>query len=462
MSVRAFGGKMQDRELPAWPGIRSRLGAFALDSLALGLTGAFVGMFAFDQLAALGDRARLLGLLLTLLYFGILCSRVGRGQSLGMKLLKIRVVDSEGKDLGLTRSFGRALVLSAPFLLNGIRLNGYQSIADQMSITAVSTVIFGVGLAQAFLLFFNRPSRRLLHDLLFRSSVVWADHQIPEMRAASKLSRASYAIVAATFLVAIAATMRSTPETTPLTNLQDAVQTLPEVGGATATNTTSVFVQGGTAPVTRRTLVVSARLRSWPSDASAEVTRVGKRVVAAYAVEPGQQLWITLSYGYSIGIASGYRAYAAFYEPGGHPRLIRPLLPQSVGVNPAVITVPKPDLATCSVPIPSRIHFRWPKRVAMTSQSMWTFERYNKNGYGTMIVIAHYDGTVRALIAPTPDIDAHLHAALADFAKRIAFAPQSKCSAGFATFLVYFAVPSGTTSAVQFHPPSRNMTPQQA
>jgi uncharacterized RDD family membrane protein YckC len=443
---------MVERPAASWPRLSARLAAFGVDSLILTLVGELVGTLAFDELSAWGDRARVIGLLATLGYFGVLCSSLGRGQTAGMKLLGLRVVGIDGSSLGLMRSCGRALLLEAPFLINGIRLNGSGSIVDRMATVTADTLLYGVAFAQIFLLFVNRPSRRLLHDLVFGSAVVRVD-QVPIMPEPSTVSQAAFAIVAVTLVLAIVVTARDLRQSAPLMAVQAAVQGLPEVEQATAAELTTTYIGGEPPPGGGHEIALAAQLRSWPSDAAAEVTRLGKRLVAAYAVEPGQKVRISLSYGYSIGIVSGARAYSAFFTPGEHARFIHPLLRQHVAVNPAFVKLPKSEfVSTCPVPIPTLIRFTWPRRISMTTQSMWTFERYNDNGYGTMMVIAHLDGTVRALIAPTRDIDTNLRASLNDYAKRIAFVPTAKCGAGFASFLVHFAVPSGIMSAVPIHP----------
>jgi uncharacterized RDD family membrane protein YckC len=234
MEIHAFGGTMQDGELPSsWPGSRARLAAFAVDSLILELIGVLVGMLHLDTLAAPSTMTRVSGIFLILGYYGILCSRVGGGQTFGMKLFTFRVVGDDGKPLELLRSLARALVLCAPFLLNGIIFNGYSSNADLGLLIVAGTIAFGAGLAQLSLLAFNRSSRRLLHDILLRSNAICIEHELPVTQGGPRLSRTSRALVGTSFSVALVAMtflpilVATQHKDALLKNVQIAVQTLP-------------------------------------------------------------------------------------------------------------------------------------------------------------------------------------------------------------------------------------------
>ena len=100
-------------------GFWRRFFAFFLDSLLLGLTGLFVGIFFFKFFASLGAWGRLFGFVVASMYFGICNSAVLNGQTLGKKILKIKVVDRKGNGISLLRSFSRFMILGPPYFLNG-------------------------------------------------------------------------------------------------------------------------------------------------------------------------------------------------------------------------------------------------------------------------------------------------------------------------------------------------------
>ncbi len=80
-------------------GFWRRVAALMIDSLPLGVVGLVMGWFFFDALAQLGSGGRLLGFAIALLYFGILNSSVGRGQTLGKRAMGIEVVDGAGRHI---------------------------------------------------------------------------------------------------------------------------------------------------------------------------------------------------------------------------------------------------------------------------------------------------------------------------------------------------------------------------
>ncbi|GAB3347318.1 RDD family protein [Lysobacter tyrosinilyticus] len=94
-------------------GFWRRLAAFAIDSVVLGVFGMIAGFAMFDTLAQLGPYGRLLGFAVALLYFGVLNSRIGGGQTLGKRALSIRAVTLDGQLMSVPRSLLRYGVSSS-------------------------------------------------------------------------------------------------------------------------------------------------------------------------------------------------------------------------------------------------------------------------------------------------------------------------------------------------------------
>jgi uncharacterized RDD family membrane protein YckC len=88
-------------------GFWRRLLAFLIDCLILAIVGLVVGSIFFDAFAALGGWGKLVGFTIALIYFGTLNSTVGKGQTLGKRLVNIKVVNCEGEPISLHRSFLR-------------------------------------------------------------------------------------------------------------------------------------------------------------------------------------------------------------------------------------------------------------------------------------------------------------------------------------------------------------------
>lgn len=325
---------------PVWAGFWRRVIAYLVDALLLGGLGLGIGALFHDVLVALTGPTRLIGLGVCLLYFGVLTSGAGGGASLGMRLLGLRVRSLKGRPIGLLRALWRALVLQAPFTLNGMMLDLDDPLLSRIYMVAAVTLVFGVTLAQVVLLLFNRPSRRLLHDLVSGTGVVRAGAAGPLPKTRSRAPAVAWLIVLAALGAGLWLTWRpivpAVPRLNELSAVQTAVQALPEVLSAGVTdNTHTVWREGKS--TTSRTLVVAARLRARPQSeaaVAAQAARVGETVLKVYDLAPGQTLRVDLTVGYDIGIASFWRTDHRPYPPA-------PAVPAPVAA-PAPVAPAKP------------------------------------------------------------------------------------------------------------------------
>ncbi len=188
-----------------FPGFWRRLGAYAIDVLLLALICSVIGVIFYDSLAALGSQGRLIGLLLALAYFTPTNSVLGKGQTIGKGVMKLKVVDSEGHCISVERSLLRSFVLFAPFMLNGVWFSGAdpRPTPTLVALGALLSLIVIGGMASiAYLYLFNRPSRQSLHDLIAGTFVVVA---APQPAAITATTANIHRIVAGALLVLAAA-----------------------------------------------------------------------------------------------------------------------------------------------------------------------------------------------------------------------------------------------------------------
>lgn len=151
-------------------GFWRRLIAFVVDSVIVGAIGFLVAIPFFNLLADLGAAGRLVGFFIALLYFALPESSMGHGASIGKRLLRLQVVNQQGKTLSLEESLVRFFIFAVPWFLNGLALPNLRTpwvITDLLGV-----VIFGVGGTNLYLLTFNRKTRQGLHDLATKSYVV--------------------------------------------------------------------------------------------------------------------------------------------------------------------------------------------------------------------------------------------------------------------------------------------------
>jgi uncharacterized RDD family membrane protein YckC len=93
-----------------------RVVAYVVDAVILGVVGGALASFGFHT--QVNDyRTGGPSLLLSVLYFGLLWSSVGGGQTLGMRLFRLRVVGTEGRLIGLGASLLRWVMLIVSFFV---------------------------------------------------------------------------------------------------------------------------------------------------------------------------------------------------------------------------------------------------------------------------------------------------------------------------------------------------------
>jgi len=145
-----------------WP----RICAFVIDLLFLGIIGFVLSLLFREALELIGVFGRLVGLLIFILYFGILNSKYSIGQTIGKNLMKIKVVGSDGEYISGRTSFLRASTLGIPYCINMWN-------SDNPIFLVILSIIFSV-MVFGFIYFYvaNRHTRQSLHDLLFRTYVV--------------------------------------------------------------------------------------------------------------------------------------------------------------------------------------------------------------------------------------------------------------------------------------------------
>ena len=298
-------------------GFWRRIGAFALDGAALGALGLGLGALWFDRLAALGGGGRFFGAAIALVYLSLLNSRIGHGQTLGKRLLKIRVVDSNGKAVSLPRSLLRGFVLLLPFTLNGTNVPGTDAGSPMLVVLGLCTL--GVGGALVYLYFFNRRTRQSLHDFAARTFVVNTPSH-GEIEA--HVWKPHVAVVVVWFLAIgigvrpLASRLVGVSAFEELTRLQRAAQAAaPDSQVAVQTGT-----QAFTSSRTGRSFTRFVRVHVAAPIRPASAEELADRIAAALLVHPSDfdevdQLAVSIDYGYDIMIANAHTTTNFIHSP---------------------------------------------------------------------------------------------------------------------------------------------------
>lgn len=172
-------GIEQPQALPGPPelaGPGQRMGAFMIDSIVLALIGLFLGLFFSKQFEAMGSWGRIVGYLISTGYFAVFDSRVFRGATPGKRVLGIKVEASAGAPLSFRKSFLRATIISLPYFLGVVnvwQIGGSEwDSAESALLVLLTILIVALGVADSYLILFNRRTRQAVYDLLAGAVVV--------------------------------------------------------------------------------------------------------------------------------------------------------------------------------------------------------------------------------------------------------------------------------------------------
>jgi uncharacterized RDD family membrane protein YckC len=294
-------------------GFWRRFAALLIDGAILGVVGLALGTVFGELFSMIGPWGRLVGFTIALAYFGVLNSRVANGQTLGKKLLRIRVVGGDGDTLPVGRSFIRYVPLGAVWFLNYAQLPS--EVLFSPLVAVVSIIVFGLGTSILYLLIFNRRTRQSVHDWLVGSYVVLA-----RSTAAPSFPRTSrrHLVVCAVLVLASGALPLLTSRLAqgeffaPILASYRAVGAEPWVRHANV----SKGKRFGTGTNNETTLNITA----WVNDETHVKPERARRLAAlALDADPSARnvdvLSVTLIYGYDIGIASSWRSRAIAMAP---------------------------------------------------------------------------------------------------------------------------------------------------
>jgi uncharacterized RDD family membrane protein YckC len=168
-------------------GFWRRFFAWLVDMIIVGIAGQIIGIAFSSFLFSIGPYGHAIGLLVFLAYFGVMNSKIGGGQTLGKRLMKIAVRNKNNESIELWRSIVRTLLLVSPILfsdliiavffsvLQAIVFQGWVFPADPNIIGTwlIFLLAFGLGGAILYTMIFNSKSRQGFHDLLGGTYVVY-------------------------------------------------------------------------------------------------------------------------------------------------------------------------------------------------------------------------------------------------------------------------------------------------
>ncbi|MDQ2077939.1 RDD family protein [Marinimicrobium sp. ABcell2] len=308
---------MTDEVQQNWiAGFWRRIGALFIDTLILGLVGFLLGLALGSTFVQVGGWGRLIGFVIALVYFGAMNSKLFKGQTIGKRVLNLRVVDSDNQTISLVRSVIRYIVLAAPFSLNGAQFSNEALLS--FLIYPLSLIIFGGLFSIIYLYIFNRITRQSLHDLAVGTFVVNANIEKQEV---GKIWKGHLVVVAVFFIAAAIVPVFTSKlaQNEPFKDMlavQSALSDEPGVNYATVTTSTTTFSSKNEGAKTT-TYVTAQAFISSNNVSDVELARELAIIVIKNFPEAVRRdaLRITLTYGYDIGIWSQWSNHAHDFNP---------------------------------------------------------------------------------------------------------------------------------------------------
>ncbi|MBB4724611.1 RDD family protein [Xanthomonas euvesicatoria] len=297
---------------PSAAGFWRRLAAFIVDCLVLAAIGILAGVVLADVFVRMGGYARLLGFFIALAYFGVMNSGRCGGQTLGKRLLGLRVVGKHGALLTLPQSLLRYSVLGVPFFLNGAQIG--RSTSTSAIDYVLSLLIFGGTLAILYLYVFNRQGRRSLHDLAVGSSVVMAAFPVAAVRP-MPIKRV-HLIVVCVLMAAAAALPALTGQLAERDDYKDLLVAHKAIIAESGVQSAMVVHNTTLGPPNVESVVVRVNLSERRIEDIALAERLAKLVIANDKKAAAMSaIHVTMIYGYDLGIASSWSSRSYQFTP---------------------------------------------------------------------------------------------------------------------------------------------------
>ena len=268
-------------------------------------------------LGVVGRWDRIVGLVIVLGYFGFLNSHIGRGQTIGKRIVRIRVVGDNGQYVSLPRSLLRTIILWIPYFPGSLLIPhflGYFSgsqIFSPISISPIGLLVSSVGIGLcvgiAYLYLFNRQTRQSLHDLIVNSYVVRAT--VSGEISVGPIARVHYVVFGALVVASVAFIGAHRIARRELYSGVLIVQrNLNQVEG---------FLRLEHVEVGKELVAVEVAWKDEPASFDTAIDKVARVVLDSYPdIESKDEMRIGVFYVYSVGILSSkLRGDVEAYSP---------------------------------------------------------------------------------------------------------------------------------------------------
>ena len=290
---------------------KRRFFAFLIDAFIIALIGKLLGILFSDIFVQLGDYGKIIGFAIVLLYFGIGNSKLLKGQTLGKKLLKIRVVNKASETISISKSFLRALPFAVFILLNGTQI---PETLIALSIIFI-TIVFSIPIIEIYFFIANRHTLQSLHDLWSGTFVVSTKSE----GCINSTNKKSLLYIGAALPLVIAIACSGTMSLALnkfayIADMQKIINTVIKelpVSAITIYRHKTITSNINGESTQEKSIEVTAKKKNKNDEENVLALKIAKIIFdSGFAFEEGEALSINIVYGYDIGIASDYTSKA--------------------------------------------------------------------------------------------------------------------------------------------------------
>ncbi len=290
-----------------------RIFALIIDVLVLGIFGIIIGGIFQEWLIKAGAWGKLIGFTITTIYFSILNSNIGKGQTLGKMLLKLKITDYNGNLISFPKSLLRSVIITIPWFLNGALLPN--SLLQSPAGYLINLVLFGTGSTIIYLYIFNRKTRQSLHDLLAKTLVV------KEKNNFSNIVPALWRVHKIMIIFLFTATLLANYITKNISTQNETISNLMEIQNQLIENEKNPFIyvmKGFSQNFNNRTDYIQVKIiqNNQTIDNEELAIRSASVVMEKYTnINDINSIVIVLMSGYDIGIARSWKNESFAFPP---------------------------------------------------------------------------------------------------------------------------------------------------
>ena len=249
-----------------------------------------------------------------MLYFGILNSQLGGGQTLGKRILRIKVVGRDDQTIRIDRSCLRYIVFNLPWALQMVPVNQ----PPILLILLFAALYYGVMTSIIYLILFNRKTRQSLHDLVANTLVVDKGETREGQNNVGKIWNGHILVTVALFIAtatgALLLAKSPLPETLP-GNLATTIAALNEEPGVESITLKRLFMKSllstkDTNQTHTNLLTIEVILKSNMINDVDLARRLASILVEnSPEVRNEDNIAVTMKYGFSFGILNSWKVH---------------------------------------------------------------------------------------------------------------------------------------------------------